>query len=424
MRLPLLGLSLAGAVALAWCGAASGRIPDRAAPWPIVHWRQSVAVGAPTAGRLVHGVQLPADGADYFTWDPGLDRSPSRPWRRFGTDRLVRALLRVVSEFRAAHPAAPRVGIGDLSRPHGGEFGARFGGLGHFSHQNGLDADVYYPRRDGSEREPVLPAQIDRALAQDLVSRFVRAGAQLVVVGPRTGLTGPSQIVREAAHHDNHMHVRIAPAETPDRGRVLLGRSVLGRRISAVRRGDRSTERKFLVVGCIHGDECAGAAVVRRLEAVPAPSHLELWLVRDLNPDGRAAGTRTNASGVDLNRNFPAGWRAGPHGPEWGGPRPFSEPEARIAGALVRRVQPDVTIWFHQPQGVVRAWGHSSLAARRYARLAGVPYRAIRWPRGTAPRWQNVRLGQTSFVVELPPGRLPAAAARAYAGAVLALAGG
>ena len=46
----------------------------------------------------------------------------------------------------------------------------RFGGLGHVSHQNGLDADVYYPRMDGLERRPYRPSQVDRALAQDLLT--------------------------------------------------------------------------------------------------------------------------------------------------------------------------------------------------------------------------------------------------------------
>jgi murein endopeptidase len=148
----------------------------------------------------------------FFTWDPVLRRSPDRPWRRFGTARLVRTLLDVIDSYAAAHPHAARVGIGDLSRPHGGDFGPRFGGLGHVSHQNGLDADVYYPRRDGRERAPRRVGQIDRRLAQDLVDRFVRAGAQVIFVGPSTRLRGPAAIVRVLAHHDDHLHVRLPPA--------------------------------------------------------------------------------------------------------------------------------------------------------------------------------------------------------------------
>ena len=61
----------------------------------------------------------------------------------------------------------------------------------HVTHQNGLDADVYYPRRDRAERPPLSVSEIDRRLAQDLVDRFVAAGAELVYVGPNTGFTGP-----------------------------------------------------------------------------------------------------------------------------------------------------------------------------------------------------------------------------------------
>ena len=174
-----------------------------------IAWRRSRAVGLPHRGKLVRGVELPAAGRDYFTWDSANKTIPSRPWRRHGTDRLVRTLLKVVTEFRAANPGAPRVGIGDLSRPRGGNFDERFGGLGHASHQNGLDVDVYYPRLDRSERRPHKPRQVDRALAQDLVDRFVAEGAQYVFVGPRLGLTGPRKVVSPLSHHDDHLHVRM-----------------------------------------------------------------------------------------------------------------------------------------------------------------------------------------------------------------------
>jgi murein endopeptidase len=119
-------------------------------------------------------------------------------------------ILRVLDGYARAHPAAPRVGVGDLSRPRGGDFGIRYGPPGHASHQNGLDADLYYPRLDRRERAPRTAAQIDRRLSQELVDRFVRAGAQKVFVGPGTGLTGPRGVVEAIANHDNHLHVRIA----------------------------------------------------------------------------------------------------------------------------------------------------------------------------------------------------------------------
>jgi murein endopeptidase len=182
--------------------------PPPALEQPIA-WRSSRAVGKPFAGRLVDGVQLPAEGADFWTFDWGLRSSPNRPWRRWGTDRLVRTVLDVLAGFRTAHPGVARVGVADLSRPHGGPFGARYGGLGHASHQNGLDVDVLYPRVDNTERPPTRPREVDRYLAQDLVDRFVAAGAVKLFTGPRLRLQGPRGVVIALVHHDDHVHVRI-----------------------------------------------------------------------------------------------------------------------------------------------------------------------------------------------------------------------
>jgi hypothetical protein len=363
--------------------------------------RRSFALGKPWDGRLANGAQLPREGIDHFTWDPILKRSPNRGRRLWGTDRLVRTLLTVLAEYRAAHPEAPRVGVGDLSRPLGGDFGPRYGGIGHASHQNGLDVDVYYPRRDGQELAPRRVAEIDRALAQALVDGFVRAGAAKIFVGPNTGLRGPRRIVRPLVHHDNHLHVRLR-GDRPRR--VLLGDSGEGRPIYAYRLGSPAA-KKLLVVGTVHGDEPAGRAVTRRLLHVSPPLRAELWIVPDFNPDGHAAGTRANAAGADLNRDFG---------------RP-SQPETRIARALIRAIDPWLSVWYHQPQGLVRAYGRSVAVGRTYARLARARYRTIVWPPGTAARWQN-GIGQRSFVVELGPGRLDPRAAARHARAILALA--
>ena len=175
-----------------------------------IEWRHSTAVGLPEAGSLVRGVRLPPHGRSYFTWDPILKQRPDRPWRRWATDDLIRTVLGVLRDFHDAHPYAARIGVGDLSRPHGGDFGPEYGGIGHATHQNGLDADVYYPRLDGHERPPISVDQINNRLAQDLVDRFVRAGAVRIYVGPNTPLTGPPEIVTPLVLHDNHLHVRIA----------------------------------------------------------------------------------------------------------------------------------------------------------------------------------------------------------------------
>jgi len=122
-----------------------------------------------------------------------------------------------------------------------------------------------------------------------------------------------------------------------------------------------------------------------------------LWLLPNLNPDGYAGRHRQNGRGVDLNRNFPSQWRPSgrPWDAEYSGPRPASEPETRIAMRLILRVRPRVTIWDHQHEDLVRAWGGSIALARRYARLVGLPFRRLPWPGALRPTGRttgNVRL--------------------------------
>jgi murein endopeptidase len=169
----------------------------------------SVAVDEPFRGRLVNGLQLPEQGLYWATWDAILHHRPNRPDRRWGTDRLISFLVTVLRDYHLAHPTAPRVLIGDLSRPFGGPFGSDFGGLGHHSHQNGLDVDVFYPRADRTLQPPAGPQDVDHFLAQDLVNRFVAYGAQFAFVGPHLALAGPPAVVQPLAHHDDHVHVRI-----------------------------------------------------------------------------------------------------------------------------------------------------------------------------------------------------------------------
>jgi murein peptide amidase A len=190
-----------------------------------------------------------------------------------------------------------------------------------------------------------------------------------------------------------------------------IGHSVEGRAIRPVVLGDPAAAHRVLVVGCIHGTETAGIAIAKRLVAAGAPSGTEIVVVPAVNPDGCAHGTRGNAHGIDLNRNFPSNWEAigRPGDLQYSGPHSLSEPESRYSVALIERLRPQITIWFHQPQGVVRAWGQSVATARRFATLAHYPYRSIEWPYGTASNWQNHKFpGTVSFVVELPPGPPPA----------------
>ena len=189
------------------------------------------------------------------------------------------------------------------------------------------------------------------------------------------------------------------------KGPILIGRSVDGRPISAVRVGDANAKRTALVVGVIHGNERAGRRVVAVLKGRRDLRGVALWLVDSLNPDGEALGRRQNARGVDLNRNWPARWKRTSRGSAYyGGPKPFSEPETRALRAFALRIRPAVTIWYHQPYGAVLAPCRGAIPVQqRYADLARFPVQRCTGDRlpGTAVRWENTTLpGTTAFVVE------------------------
>jgi protein MpaA len=221
----------------------------------------------------------------------------------------------------------------------------------------------------------------------------------------------------------------LAFARTPRHpGNVLerdgvVGQSTEGRPIELRQLGDPAIDGKLLVFGCIHGDECAASRIKPLANSCPDPN-ADIYLVHNLNPDGSALGSRLNGRGVDLNRNFPSGWKPiGKRGhPQFSGPRAFSEPEARLAAWIVVQLRPKATIWFHQQRGrapLVRAWGRSIPLARRFARLASLPFQRLPWLDGTAPNWQNHRFPNSSaFVVELPRGALSDAAVSRLSSAV------
>lgn len=213
----------------------------------------------------------------------------------------------------------------------------------------------------------------------------------------------------------------VSPAASETK-RFKIGRSVDGRPLRVVERGDVSSDNKVVVVGCIHGNECAGKAVVRKLRKTRLASGLHLYLIRTANPDGSRAGTRQNGRGVDLNRNFKHRWQA--NGQPWdtyySGPRPWSEPETRAVRDFVLDIKPRITIYYHQAMSLVTKVGgrNDRRIQRRYARRVGLPLRRLRRP-GTATRWQNQRLKQTTaFVVELPGGAMTKWAVRHHTRAV------
>jgi protein MpaA len=255
-----------------------------------------------------------------------------------------------------------------------------------------------------------------------LAGMTLRRIAALVIVAAAAGTAIAVAGRGETGHARPPARSTAAPAQSVQALHVhVLGRSVQGRVIRAYELRAQHPRVNVVVVGCIHGNEPAGIQVVARLARGHVVANAALWLIPSINPDGRRGGTRQNAHGVDLNRNFNWQWRPlGPPGTQqYAGPRALSEPESRVAHRLIARLRPAVTIWFHQPLGVVDESGGSIAVERRFAQLAHLPLRRLtRYP-GSAASWQNHRLSGTSaFVVELPPGTPSVAELRRWANAV------
>ncbi len=128
-----------------------------------------------------------------------------------------------------------------------------------------------------------------------------------------------------------------------------------------------STDRPTRVLwAAIHGEESVTLQAAQHLLRVVHADDACAVVVPVLNPDGVLAGTRQNARGVDLNRNFPgANWEAAASPTFWStatvrtserrtqlsspGATPGSEPETQAIMSLVERVAPEHVIDLHTP---------------------------------------------------------------------------
>ncbi len=192
-------------------------------------------------------------------------------------------------------------------------------------------------------------------------------------------------------------------------GKRRIGTSVEDRPIRAYHLGDPDARTTAVVLGSMHGDEKAGLSVVDALRDGKPVTGVNLWVIPTINPDGVAAGTRGNAHGVDLNRNFRHHW-APLTGETYSGTGPFSEPESRALKRFLNHHDAKYVVSFHQPlHGVGRA-GERRPFLRRLAKGLGLPIKAFNCSgtcHGTMTAWYKARHEGTAVTVEFgsSPGR-------------------
>lgn len=163
-----------------------------------------------------------------------------------------------------------------------------------------------------------------------------------------------------------------------------IGTSVQGRAITSYSFGNGA--KKVVYTGAIHGDEVSTRSLMLRwIDIVEAnarsiPSDKTIIVIPTINPDGFAAGTRTNVQNVDLNRNFnTSDWKkditsvSNQPFPGGGGTSPLSEPESRALANYISATRPTLVVSYHSIGGLVMAnqSGGSLQLAQTYSRLSG-----------------------------------------------------
>lgn len=230
-----------------------------------------------------------------------------------------------------------------------------------------------------------------------------------------------------------------------------IGTSELGRDIPVLRIGDRDAAHHVLLQGAMHGREHMTAWLLTAMA--------EDWLARGLsadicwhiipmtNPDGvtisqtqkltdeqtqiyhrdqlqgnagtdqaeYAARWKANGLGVDINRNFPAGWgliddRTEASSQKYRGESPFSAAEARALRDYTLAYDPDVTISYHaQGSEIYYEYGdrqpvndRSESLGRAVSEVTGYPIQGSSGLDGAGYKdWVMDELGISSLTIEV-----------------------
>jgi len=143
--------------------------------------------------------------------------------------------------------------------------------------------------------------------------------------------------------------------------------SVRGRPLVATRIPTEGRDApRVMLIGGHHGDELTSVTTMVKWihELRSRDTGVDWFVFPAVNPDGVLArpASRTNANGVDLNRNFPAeNWRSRPQGGRaryQPGSAPASEPETQMLIAAIDALRPAVILSVHGPLGLVDLDGH------------------------------------------------------------------
>jgi protein MpaA len=197
---------------------------------------------------------------------------------------------------------------------------------------------------------------------------------------------------------------------------VVVGYSVNGMPLTMYVFGD--APRPTFIFAAIHGNEWTSYSVARQLvefldERPDLYRGMCVGVLPAANPDGLEAGTRTNADGVDVNRNFPANnWQLTEKNDSFGGNAPASEPETRAIVHAVEILKPAKIISIHSIgsgkhgnnfDGPAESLAQLMTAKNGYKVLPSMGYPTP----GSFGTWAGIERRIPTITLELPRGQTP-----------------
>ena len=195
---------------------------------------------------------------------------------------------------------------------------------------------------------------------------------------------------------------------------IVYGQSELSRDLVCHRIGKDDAETSILMVFGVHGYEDAfpkDGEVLKRIAqslidhyAANPPDNVCLYIIPSANPDGLIEGKtkdgfgRCNAAGLDINRDFPIGWKVRTGARNKTGKAPFSTAEARAIRDLVAQISPTYAIDIH---GWIDAAYGTGEMAQVFAEAFGF---GVKVPQsgGMLCLWLET-MTEEAIMIELPP---------------------
>ncbi len=205
--------------------------------------------------------------------------------------------------------------------------------------------------------------------------------------------------------------------------------SVMGRPLVYAEFGPANASNRTLVFSMVHGDEITplylGFELAKWAERNMASfPDTKLVIAPLVNPDGffEFPKTRTNAHGVDCNRNFgTADWQADALSSwkekfnsdkrRFPGYKPDSEPETRFQKALIEKVKPSKILSIHSPLNVLDYDGPDQLKLDRFDEgyvqkceelRVKIKAKSTGFFPGSLGNFSGIELGIPTITLELP----------------------